>query len=57
MEFAIFHGVMDKSINRHLLRKGVVLAKRTDEPMSFSERAPDFFRWFNESVMHFDSDE
>jgi hypothetical protein len=57
MEFVIFHGVMDKSINRHLLRKGVVLAKRTDEPMSFSECAPDFFRWFNESVMHFDSDE
>jgi hypothetical protein len=57
MEFVIFHSVMDKSINRHLLRKGVVWAKRTDEPMSFSERASDFFRWFNESVMHFDSDE
>ena len=57
MEFVIFHDVMDTSINRHLLQKGVVLAKRTDEPQSFSERAPDFFKWFNESVMHFDSDE
>ena len=46
---------MDKTIKRHLARKRIILAKRSDEPMSFTERAPDFFRWFQEDVMGFDS--
>ena len=48
---------MNKTIVRHLMRKGVVLAKRADESQTFSERAPEFFKWFEESVMNFDSEE
>ncbi|MBR6585809.1 MAG: hypothetical protein IKK82_00190, partial [Kiritimatiellae bacterium] len=39
------------------MRKRVVLAKRSDEPMTFTERAPKFFKWFVEDIMGFDSEE
>jgi len=48
---------MDKAVKRHILKKRIVLAKRSDEPMTFTERAPRFFRWFEEDVMGFDSEE
>jgi len=48
---------MDKAVKHHILKKRIVLAKRSDEPMTFSERAPKFFRWFEEDVMGFDSGE
>ncbi len=48
---------MDKAVKRHILRKRIVLAKRSDEPMTFTERAPRFFKWFEEDVMGFDSEE
>ena len=48
---------MDKAVKRHILKKRIVLAKRSDEPMTFTERAPRFFRWFEEDVMGFDSGE
>jgi len=48
---------MDKAVKRHILRKRIVLAKRSDEPMTFTERAPKFFKWFEEDVMGFDSEE
>ena len=48
---------MDKAVKRHILKKRIVLAKRSDEPMTFTERAPRFFRWFEEDVMGFDSRE
>ena len=48
---------MDKAVKRHILRKRIVLAKRSDEPMTFTERAPRFLKWFEEDVMGFDSEE
>ena len=48
---------MDKAVKRHILKKRIVLAKRSDEPMTFTERAPKFFKWFDEDVMGFDSEE
>ena len=48
---------MDKAVKRHILKKRIVLAKRSDEPMTFTERAPRFFKWFEEDVMGFDSEE
>ena len=55
--FDIFLSAMDKAVKRHILRKRVVLAKRSDEPMTFTERTPEFFKWFEEDVMGFDSEE
>ena len=48
---------MDKAVKRLILRKRIVLAKRSDEPMTFTERAPRFLKWFEEDVMGFDSEE
>ena len=48
---------MDKAVKRHILKKRIVLAKRSDEPMTFTERAPRFLKWFEEDVMGFDSEE
>ena len=48
---------MDKAVKRHILNKRILLAKRSDEPMTFTERAPKFFKWFEEDVMGFDSEE
>ena len=48
---------MDKSIRRHLARRGVfdTTIKNHEEP--FAERHEDFFSWFEEAVMGFDSEE
>ena len=48
---------MDKIIKRHLQKRGVAVTKPPRGSVTFSERNPDFFRWFYESVMGFDSDE
>ena len=48
---------MEKAVKRHILKKRIVLAKRSDEPMTFTERAPEFFKWFEQDVMGFDSEE
>ena len=48
---------MDKAVKHHILKKRIVLAKHSDEPMTFTERAPKFFKWFEEDVMGFDSEE
>jgi len=47
---------MDKTIKKHLERRGVFTTEPTREELSFSERNADFFRWFEESVMGFDSE-
>ena len=48
---------MDKTIKRHLEKRGVAATKPPRGSVTFSERNPDFFKWFYESVMGFDSDE
>ena len=45
---------MDRSVARHLARRGVHPSR---PKKSFSERNPNFFKWFEESVMGFDSEE
>jgi hypothetical protein len=55
--FDIFLIAMDKAVKRHILRKRVILAKRSDEPMTFTQRAPKFLKWFEEDVLGFDSEE
>ena len=46
---------MDRNVARHLARRGVFPSIPPQK--RFSERNPDFFRWFEESVMGFDSEE
>ena len=48
---------MDKTIARHLAKRGMTPTKPRKEDLTFSERNPDFFKWFHESVMGFDSEE
>ena len=48
---------MDKTTAKHLAKRGKMLTKPLKENLTFSERNPDFFKWFHESVMGFDSDE
>ena len=48
---------MDKATKKHLARRGVYETVMTDSEKSFSERNINFFAWFEESVMGFDSDE
>ncbi len=48
---------MDKTIKRHLERRGVFDTAIKDHERPFSERNRDFFAWFEESIMGFDSDE
>ena len=48
---------MDRTIARHLAKRGMTPTKPRKEDLTFSERNPDFFRWFHESVMGFDSEE
>ena len=48
---------MDKTIKRHLERRGVFDTAIKDHEKPFLERNRDFFAWFEESVMGFDSDE
>ena len=49
--------VMDKSVAKHLAKRGVRPFGRSKECSTFSERNSDFFKWFEESVMGFDSEE
>ena len=48
---------MDRNIARHLARRGMHSTKPQKKDLPFSVRNPDFFKWFEESVMGFDSDE
>ena len=47
---------MDKKIKRHLERRGVYRTRLPEED-TFTAEAPEFFRWFHETVMGFDSEE
>ena len=48
---------MDRTMERHLAKRGMTPSKPHMGDLAFSERNPDFFRWFHESVMGFDSEE
>lgn len=48
---------MDKATRKHLARRGVYETIMTDSERSVAERNANFFAWFEESVMGFDSDE
>ena len=48
---------MDKATKRHLERRGVFDTAVREWEKPFSERNRDFFAWFEERVMGFDSDE
>ena len=48
---------MDRTIARHLAKRGMTPTKPPKASLTFSERNPDFFKWFYESVMGFDSEE
>jgi len=48
---------MDRTIARHLAKRGMTPTKPPKGSITFSERNPDFFKWFYESVMGFDSEE
>lgn len=48
---------MDRTIAKHLARRGMSPTKPLRKNLTFSERNPDFFKWFHESVMGFDSEE
>ena len=48
---------MDKTTAKHLAKRGKMPTKPLRENLTFSERNPDFFKWFHESVMGFDSEE
>ena len=48
---------MDRTIARHLAKRGMTPTKPPRTSLAFSERNPDFFKWFYESVMGFDSEE
>ena len=48
---------MDRNIAKHLAKRGVRPSCPSRKDLSFSERNPDFFKWFEESVMGFDSEE
>ena len=47
---------MDKKIKRHLERRGMYRTRLPEED-TFTAEAPEFFRWFHETVMGFDSEE
>ena len=51
------YGAMDKATKRHLERRGVFDTAVREWERPFSERNRDFFAWFEETVMGFDSDE
>ena len=48
---------MDRTTAKHLAKRGKMPTKPLRENLTFSERNPDFFKWFHESVMGFDSEE
>ena len=47
---------MNKKARRHLARRGIYRTRLPEED-TFTARAPEFFRWFHEEVMGFDSEE
>ena len=53
----VSYGAMDKATRRHLERRGVFDTAVREWERPFSERNRDFFAWFEETVMGFDSDE
>ena len=53
----VSYGAMDKATKRHLERRGVFDTAVREWEKPFSERNRDFFAWFEEAVMGFDSDE
>ena len=48
---------MDRTTAKHLAKRGKMPSNPSRESRTFSERNPDFFKWFHESVMGFDSEE
>lgn len=48
---------MDKTIEKHLRKRGVFKTMPSAEDLPFSERAPRFFEWFHQSVLGFDTEE
>ena len=53
----VSYGAMDKATKRHLARRGIYETTPAEDERPFSERNRDFFAWFEETVMGFDSDE
>ena len=53
----VSYGAMDKATKRHLERRGVFDTAVREWERPFSERNRDFFAWFEETVLGFDSDE
>ena len=53
----VSYGAMDKATKRHLERRGVFDTAVREWERPFSERNRNFFAWFEETVMGFDSDE
>ena len=53
----VSYGAMDKATKKHLERRGVFDTAVREWEKPFSERNRDFFAWFEETVMGFDSDE
>ena len=49
--------VMDKAIERYLARRGIHKTVKPASERSFTERAPDFFGWFHQSVLGLDTEE
>jgi hypothetical protein len=47
---------MDKTVQRHLEKRGVFLSRKSTHTASFSQRNSDCFKWFEESVLGFDSE-
>ena len=48
---------MDKAIERYLARRGIHKTVKSAGERSFSERTPDFFGWFHQSVLGLDTEE
>ena len=53
----VSYGAMDKATKRHLARRGIYETTPAEDERPFSERNRNFFAWFEETVMGFDSDE
>ena len=47
---------MDKAVKKHLERRGRYDTSPRKDDIAFSERNSEFFKWFEESVMGFDSE-
>ena len=53
----ILFRAMDKAIERYLARRGIHKTVKPASERSFTERAPDFFGWFHQSVLGLDTEE